>query len=540
MKLFSSFQQMRFFRPRFFCGAFAGLKRITVVAGNHLTGSNQKALGGDCRFPFVCRIILLLAISIGLLRANDYGPLGLGELVEGSSLILLVKIVPNGEKFDVEIAEVLKGVPPKDLVIDQRTYSDLVDGREKRGLTFGGDTNVYVEDLTLSKYRILFLFEDESGGFIAGHPACLQLAEKKERVVELLAMMRNPAPFVMSSKYAGDVDLIYVLRREFYPIRVSAPALPALEESVRHEQFSGAWREYMPWQRTRFTLHFTYQDARTPKLQMAPFYGEGVLPDFIRRVDSFQGFERIATRAKEAVPPEFDVTVDTTGPTTVGDLTLADATEFLRGQLQSDRVEVVQAAFQALADLLDSAAVPIAIRMLESPDPAFLREAVVFLGYAKDPRSIDSLCKVIDDLPPFASERYDKDRQFSELCSAVNEAVRNLRDPRIIPALERAVLKGYSGDRISEKLGELGDETAFEPLLSHMRNPKEFLDSGPLVTMVERSNLPVEPWMNETIQYDDHPGKERQSARWIEWWKMNKGKFRIVRSSEESQSLRKH
>ena len=535
MNLFSFFQQMSFLLPRFFCGTAAEPMRINAEAGNQLIGSNQKDLSSDSRFRFIYRVILILAISAGVLRANDYGPLGLGEAVEGSSLILYVKIVPNGEKFDVEIVEALKGKPREDFVIFHRPYSYLVHGREKRGLSFGGDTSVDMEDLDFSKYRILFLFEDESGGFIAGHPACLQLAEKKERVVEILAMMRNPAPFVMSPKYAGDVDFIYVLGRKFYPIRVSAPKLPALEESIRRER---SWCQLIPWQRTRFTVQFTYQDSRTPKLQMAPFSGEGDLPDFIRWADSFQGFDRYATTAKGAIPPEFDVTVDTTSPTTVGNLTLADATQYLRGQLKSDRLEVVQAAFQALADLMDSDAVPIAIEMLQGPDPKFLPEAVEFLGYAKDPRAVDALCKVIDQMPPYTSERFEDDHQYSRLYRAVDDAVQNLRDPLTIPALKRAVLKGYSGSRMASVLGALGDETAFEVLLSHMRNPKEILDPGPLVTMVERSNLPVEPWMNEIIQYDDHPGKERQSARWIEWWKMNKGKFRIVRSSEESQSLR--
>lgn len=459
------------------------------------------------------------------LHATDYGPLGLGEMVEASSLILLVELKASKEKPNIEIEQVLKGEPPRKLEI-LRSAADVSMNLSLRG---GSDR------------RILFLHTDDQGRSFPFHPACVAEVDQKDRVLEILAMKRNPAPFVASPKYAGDVDLIYLLGVQFFAARMSVPAVPRLE-SLFHPRMSRIYGIYeeIPWQRSRLTVSLTYQSARQPRVQMKRFVEKGVLPEFIRRMDVAQLFERLTTSVREDLPPEFDVTVDTTGPANVGDLSFVAAAAFLREQLRSEKLEVIQAAYLALAKLLDSDAVPIAIEMLQHPDRKFCRESARFLGVAKDPRSVRPLCVALDRLPPcirYAGEGYDADDD--QLSEAVGKAVLNLHSPQAIPALKRAALKGYAGDWIALSLSQLGDETAFEPLLSHMRNPDVNHYPSELVTMVRRSNLPVESWMNMVLSSDDRAGKRRRATQWIEWWDSNKTRFRIVRTWQEANRLLK-
>lgn len=491
----------------------------------------------------ILAIVALTLLPARWLHATTYQDIGLGHMVEISTLILLVKLTPAGEKLDVQIEEVLKGVPPRKLVIHSKISSYKSNtGLEKRRAWFGDAANVDLDELVAANRRIIFLQADDGGRFLTFHPSCLQPEGQKKRVSEILAMRRDPAPFVAAGKYGGDLDLIYMLGVQFFAFHVSSPTVPALElESFFHPGWSSPLYEELPWQHSRFTIQFTFQSSRRPMLQMKPFAAKGVLPDFVRKLDSAQEFERYAASVGEKLPPEFDVTVDTTGPKSVGDLTFVAAADFLRAQLRSEKLEVIRAAYLALANLLDSDAVPIAVEMLRHPDRKFRREAAQFLAHAKDPRSVEPLCAALDELPPRIrnpSNGYNGgDHGFSE---AVRTAVRNLRDPRSVPALKRAALKGYAGDEIAmTSLSRLGDETAFEPLLSHLRNPDVGHIPSGLVTMIQRSNLPVEPWMEKGLSWDDKAGIRLQATRWIEWWDAHKKEFRIVRTWEEACRLRR-
>jgi hypothetical protein len=480
-------------------------------------------------------IVILTLLPAGSLHATSYRDIGLGEMVETSDLILLVKLTPAGEKLDVQVEDVLKGVRPHDLVLHSQIYSFESDGVKKRHAGFGGDARVDVDELAASNRRIIFLRPGHEGRFLPFHPDCVQPEAQKKRVLEILAMRRNPAPFVSSGKFEGDVDLIYLLGVQFFPVHVTAPAVPAIESWFRPGL---PVYEEMPWQHVRFMVQFAFQPSRQPMLQMKPFAAKGVLPDFIRKLDANHEFERYAAVAREKLPTEFDVTVDTTGPKKVGDLTFAAATDFLRAQLRSEKLQVIEAAYRALVELLDSDAVPIANEMLRHPDRRFRREAAKFLAYAKDPRSVEPLCAALDELPPcvrYGFKGYNDDD--NELSGAVGKAVLNLRDPRTVPALKRAALKGYAGDWIAMTLSMLGDETAFEPLLSHLRNPDVNHYPDELVRMIQRSNVPVEAWMKKGLSSDDYAGKRLRATRWIEWWDAHKKDFRIVRTWEEAYRL---
>jgi hypothetical protein len=126
---------------------------------------------------------------------------------------------------------------------------------------------------------------------------------------------------------------------------------------------------------------------------------------------------------------------------------------------------------------------------------------------------------------------------LGELRSALAAAVSKFLDVRTIPTLKRAVLKGYINE-IAGTLSVLGEADAFEALITNVRDGK--LNSSLnryLVTMIQRSNSPVEPWMNPKIWRDTPAWVSPLAARWMEWWEQHKAEFRIVRSSKEAYKL---
>ncbi len=463
--------------------------------------------------------------------SSDWGPRRMSELLESANLVVTVELKPAGEKLKVKIERALKGELPPALKIEPLISASREEGRERHYASFRQDAVIWLDQLFDSNRRVLFLVVDPMRQAHAFHPACVQPAEAADRVSELLAMGMNPAPFVAAPKYVEDLDLIYLIGARFFAFHVSSPAIPGLQGFNRPDGFL----EEIPWQHTRFVARFIFDSTRSPMVSLEPLAAAGVLPDFVRKLDAFHAFDHSAKSAIKTLPAQFEVTVNTNGPEKVGDLTFALAGEFLRSKLQSPNLEVVEAAYTALSGMMDSDAVPIAIVMLKHPDRKFQREAAKFLSYAKDPRSIDPLCDALDALPTcvrYAREGYDQD--VNQLSDAVGRAVRNIRDPKTIPALKRAAFKGYAGDWIGMTLSWLGDESAFEPLLSHLRNPDVDHYPNELVSMVQRSNLPVEDWMKQGLSSDDYVGKRRRAAQWITWWETNKEKFRIVRTWEEA------
>jgi len=474
--------------------------------------------------------LLLTLLPCRLLHANDYGPLGLGEMMAKSHLVVIANVKPSAGKLDVKVVEVLKGIPPPEFVIPTTTYSYQTQGREIPCAVFGDVAEIKLDDLPASSRWILFFRSDHERGFRTFHPACVQPETKKPRVLEILAMNQDPAPFIAAPQYAGDLDLIHTLGVRFTACHLTAPAVPSLETVNGSTDFNS---EEIPWQHTRFTLHFTFLPPRKPMLQMAPFEAQGALPDVIRILDSLQWFDKFAREAHDPLPPEFDVTLDTTGPKNIGGATFADAADFLRTQLRSDNVNVVAAACRALTKLMDLEAVPLAIGMLGHPDNKFRSQAAKFLSYAKDPRSIEALVTALDELPPcirYGSKDYNP--EVAQLSDALGRALRNLRDARTVPALKRAIRKGYS-DWLALTLSRLGDESAVEPLLFQLRNAGLYYDASYLVTTIERSNLQVEPWMKEAPMSDDNAGRHRLGNQWLAWWDAHQADFRIVRSWEE-------
>jgi len=341
-------------------------------------------------------------------------------------------------------------------------------------------------------------------------------------------MSKDPAPFVMRKKYAGDKDLIYTLGVRFYAIRVSAPAIPELECYMdRHRYLPDA----IPWQHTRLTFQFTYQKTRQPMIQMMPIEATGVMADFIREELAARGeLDSIQKDSKIELPASFSVIVDTNGPEKVGGLSRDDAAKFLREQLQSKDPDVIEAAYEALAKLMDLKTVQIATSMLGYSDIRLRGHAAAFLASARDQDSLDEIMRNVEVLP----QRRGYDQDMDRFIDGLGKAVLRFKDPKTAQVLKRVIYKGYSGGWFATALAQMGDESAFEPLLYHIRNP--YVDHYPqdLTTLIKRSNLTIEPWMSEGISSDDSAGKQRQADQWIAWWDAHKADFRIIRSWEEA------
>ncbi len=483
----------------------------------------------------IAALFCLGILSIGNLLANDYGQLGMGEMVEHAQQIYIVKLEPEGDKLHLRFQEVLKGSPRQGVVLTASISSYENQGRVSRVAVFGSDAKVSLDEGVLSDLRILFLSSYDKSGLRTFHPNCVQLIDKKDQVLEILAMRSDPAVFVNSPKYADNLDLIHVLGEVFAAIHISVPTFSALESYLGRNL---ALNEYIPWQHVRFAMQFSSTPLNKPMLQLAPLTVKGDVPDFFSQGFGWLLLEKYAESKKDMVPAMFEVIVDTKGLPKAGGLSFDDAAIFLRGRLRSGKLEVVRAAYLALTKLLDSEAVPVAMEMMSHQDRKYRREAAMFLSSARDPRSIGSLCAALDELPScvrYAAKGYDEDD--NRLSEAIGRALLNLRDPLSVPSLKRAALKGYAGDWIAMTLSQVGDETAFEPLISHLRNPNVDHYPSELITMIRRSNLPVEAWMTKGLSSDDSQGKQDRAAKWIAWWEANKASFRIVRTWREAQKV---
>lgn len=453
-------------------------------------------------------------------------------MVDAAELIIIAELKPSEEKLNGRVETVLKGNLPEGFELSGRLVSYPADGKVAQVVYFGNDARVELADLIPSNRRIFFLSKDREGHFKTFHPACILDEGEKQRVSEILAMTMDPAPFVREQKYAGDLDLIYLLGDRFYALRVIAPVIPELERYMEeHREIP----EEVPWQSTRLTLQFTYQESRQPMLQMEPIDTPGALADFIRRMAALGVFDALQKESKTKLPPTFSIIVDTNGPEKVGNLSFKDAANFLRKQLETKDAVVVKAAFGALTKMMDPQAIQIANSMITYPDIKLRTQAAIILGHARDPSSINSIISAVEFLPqhvPYGAPGHNRD--MNDLSDALGRAVSNFNDLKSVPALKRVIYKGYTGNRLATTLARLGDESAFEPLLYHIRNP--YVDHYPqeLVSLIKRSNLPTEPWMNEGVSSDDTAGKQRLAEQWIAWWDAHKVAFRVVRTWEEA------
>ncbi len=514
------------------------------------------------RFRFPCRATLLAAFA-GLIlaflpakaHATKYGEISLAQMVTVAELIIVAEIVPTGDEADIKVVEVLKGRPPNGFTFSGSIRPDPSGGQEKRIAWFPGtirpdpsgeqerrmksfSRNVIVplDSKSSSVRHIFLLLEDYQGNKPPTHTAYGKPETEKARILEILKMSEDPAPFVKDGKYVGDTALIHVLGVKFHGLRMEGTRDPVLQRYLESNIFI---EKYLPWLRLRQDVTFTFDSSREVPLQVADFKAEGSMADFIRKFLADPGFGSDYKLKEAKLPARFTITLDTLGPGKAGGLTAAEASAFLREQLDSGNEEVVKTAYAALMSMRDTEAVPAAIQMLQHPDLKLRKQAAYFLARARDPRSISAIAAAIDALPPcirYAHEGYNEDQ--NQLSKALGQAVSSIRSPELLPALKQATAKGYAGDNFAFTLSQMGDESAFEPMLSHLRNPRADHYPDDLITLVNRSNLPVEDWMDDSFWSEQREEKKRHSERWIAWWEAHKAELRIVRTWEEAYQMK--
>jgi hypothetical protein len=485
-------------------------------------------------FP-VLTIVTLIALSSRVSLATDYRSLELRELIEMSPIIVVLDFKPEGELLVGELKEVLKGEPPRKFKVQTtiRTYRStphaLFEGEHPkeevhRYASLGEGANIDLKELPASNRRVVFLRPQSDGTCWAFQPGCIQPAEQKERAVRILAMGRNPEPFLTAPENAGDPDLIYILGERFFSFRLTFQGAPKFKP---FQDYHISLMELFPWQHVRFAIDFTYKANRKPQLQIAPIAAQGVLPQLFQKVGTFGDWRGIVPSENGPPPARFSAIIDTNGPEKVGDASQEAARTFLRAHLRSPKKEVVRETYTALIKMMDTGSAPAAIEMLRNQNVELQAEAARFLRYARDSRSLEPLCAALEALPPRLTDPLEYHPE-GETDGIIVNALSALRDPKAVPALKRS-LAGHPLAGIAEPLGTMGDESVFEPLLEQMATSSGEYNGSCLKNLVQRSNFPVEPWMSGSITSGAPEDRPRRQARWQQWWAAHKERFRVVR-----------
>lgn len=492
------------------------------------------------RFHFSGRASLLAAVAgcvltflpMSPLHATSYADVSLAEMVTWSELIIVADVVPTEDKADFKVVEVLKGTPPDGFTLTGHLSTYEMGGKEKHSIVFSGDVSIPLNDPSTPVRHIFLLRSNPTGMPVTSNPTCGQPETEKARIREILSMVENPVPFVKDGKHDGDTGLIHVVGEKFRRFPVEGDPDPVLKLYLAGNLFI---EDLLPWQRVRQEIKFTFDASREVQLQLVDYDEEGAIADFIRHFSSNPRFGSDRKLKEAKLPAQITITLDTHGPEKAGGLTSAEASGFLREQLDSDKEEVVKTTYEALMKMRDTETVPVAMKMLLHPDRKLRKHAAIFLTRARDPRSIEAIAAAIDALPPcirYSREGYNLEEE--ELSSALGYAVASIKSPAMLPALKRAAAKGYAGDRMAITLSQLGDESAFEPIITHLRDPKVDHYPDELITLVKRSNLPVEDWMDDGFSSEQREEEKRHSERWIAWWEAHKAELRIVRTWEEA------
>lgn len=398
--------------------------------------------------------------SVLPVRAETTARFGLGHLVELTDLIVVADLVASGDKVEAEFVSVLKGQLPEDFRLSGSITKQWSERGQVPMATFAGHPLIEVTGERTKGITFLIFPEQRPGtsGIISF--SCVQPAAMKPRILELIAMYDDPAPLVRSRKHNRDLEMIHLLGERFHSLRIEGldrPGLGLRDENLSEKEqkarilYSLFSDESVPWERTRLTVPFTYVKTRTPAFQLADFKEQGPMPDYIRKRSA--GFD---VGNHWNLPPTFSATLDTRGPEKVGQLPFAEAAAYLRELVRSGDSEVRSQAYDALARMRDNGTVPLALEMLREPDRKARGPAANFLASAKDPRAAESISTAIDELSPHIPARSEgHDEEEENLASSLAHAAKKLMDPQMLPALKRAVSKGYT--EFASVVSGLGD-----------------------------------------------------------------------------------
>jgi HEAT repeats len=204
----------------------------------------------------------------------------------------------------------------------------------------------------------------------------------------------------------------------------------------------------------------------------------------------------------------------------VGRLARPAAVEHLRKSLASRNPEAVLRAVDGLRRVGCRESATSVVPLLRHGEERVALEAVRYLEWAGDRRAVGPLCETLDRV-----------RVPRDVAAEAARALGRLRDPAAAPALERAVRRGLDGWS-GWALATVGDERAFELLLSRAEDHDVMDAVEGMQVLVHRSNKPVQPWMKENSWNPETGLKNKR--KWRLWWEANHRDFRVVRTAEQA------
>lgn len=346
----------------------------------------------------------------------------------------------------------------------------------------------------------------------------------------------DPEPLVKDPDLSWNFQTAQVLGYLFDPVKISSREAPKVAD---HLLEYSALRGNIPWGfEGLIELKCRKKKGARMRISVDSISDESVDGRIIgKAVDGHY----LDEEAIEPVPSGFTLRIDTRRTESVGSLSHEAAAAFLRGRLnmlpdeagknrrdngnardQSERMTV--AAIKALERMRDAEAVPQVIEIAEHVDDNYYLAPFQFLEAAKDPRSLEPMCKLLEK----HAHEFPENHWYSYQAARV---LGELGDPAALPYLEDAVQYGVESafhplarfGRV-ESLGIIVESAPVEGFEANTANPLYFL--------VLRSNREPEPWMEpkRIVSGEAHP---KLKAKWQDWWQANKNGVNLVRSFDE-------
>ena len=464
-----------------------GIKRYS------LCGKHMKAI----REQFLAILLITFASSA---VGNEWVQYSMPELVQKSDIIVVGVATNEKGKIVVSVSEVLKGENADQLVLTstQIGFGDVVTPTGKKGIHF---------------LRI------QGPGYAPFHPSCYKTMEEVEAVKAVLVMFADPGPYMDLKQKSENPDIVFVLGEVFAGWSVSSKEVPSLTESMT--RFADKYYEAAPWV-DDLVVTLECEADINGVVRVTSAQPAGPLAQFFE--------ERLLTASrwsyvKNALKPQFRVTLDACIPRKVGSANCADAVQYLRGRLKSADPNIVASALLALAKMRDRCAVPSVIPLLQHKEREVQVKAIQFLGWSRSKLAAKSLCEMLDA----GMGGYPKNHDISD---AVAVSLKQIDAEESLPALERAACQGVQ--RAIEAVGAIGRTESFELMLeAARRDPRRcaYMVNG-FYWLVRRSNKKTEDWMSNSTWSEDIG--IAKISKWVAWWDSNRKDFRVTKSQREA------
>lgn len=471
-------------------------------------------------WKYIASVVTLWAALLSGAKALSLIAWTDADRIEMADRIVIGTVAQDGDMSVVTVDKVLKGdTEPK--VVRTRFQPRHVDwgpdsGRSKKVVWVEKD-----EDYGMNPISGLFFITEESPRWRLYHA-----------LLDPGSLINDPDSWTF--------ETAQLLGYLFDPVKIISKEAPKVAEY--HLKYSEL-RRYIPWGFEEvIELKCSTKKGAQNRISVDSISDESV--DGRKIGEAVDGL-RLEKEAMGTVPSRFTLKIDTRRTESVGSLSYEAAAAFLRGRLNmlpddlpdalgenrhdngnvrdlSERVTV--AAIMALERMRDVEAVPQVIEIAEHVDNNHYIAPFRFLEAAKDPRSLEPMCKL---LAKHAHE-YPENHWYSSHSARVLGA---LGDPAAVPYLEDAVQHGVSSayhplarfGRV-ESLGIIVETAPTEGFEAHTAYPLYFL--------VLRSNREPQPWM-EPKQSVSLKANPELKSKWQDWWQANKEGMNLVRSFDE-------